>query len=259
MNHPLSRRGLFGALGTVSVATLLGACSSNGTTTGATVPTTGGGSARVQPTISSSSDAMALLGQANTCTLAPEMTEGPYYFDANSIRSDIREDREGTEFRLAMRIQTGAECAPLSNAVVSIWHCDALGSYSRFGNSSMDRGGGGSDDERYLRGAQATNADGIVEFVTIYPGWYTTRAVHIHVKVFIDNQTEANTQLFFDESFTDTVYQAAPYNTRSGRNTRIDNDRIYTQADRNGAPILITLANDDTAVLGAANIVINRA
>jgi len=263
VNPPLSRRGLFGAFGTVSVATLLGACSSNGTTTSATVPTTGGGSASVQPTISSSSGAMALLDQANTCTLTPEMTEGPYYFDANAIRSDIREDREGTEFRLALRIQTGAECAPLSNAVVSIWHCDALGLYSRFGNPSTDRGGRGSDaatdDERYLRGAQVTNADGIVEFVTIYPGWYTTRAVHIHIKVFIDNQTEATTQLFFDESFTDTVYQAAPYNTHPGRNTRIDNDRIYTRADRNGTPTLITLANDDTAVLGAANIVINQA
>lgn len=256
MNHPLSRRGLFGAFGTVSVATLLGACSSNGTTTSTTVPTTGGGLASVQPTISPSSATMALLDQANTCTLAPEMTEGPYYFDANAIRSDIREDREGTEFRLAMRIQAGAECAPLSNAVVSIWHCDALGLYSRFGNPS--RGGGGRDDERYLRGAQVTNADGIVEFVTIYPGWYTSRAVHIHLKVFIDNQTEANTQLFFDESFTDAVYQTAPYNTHPGRNTRIDNDYIYTQADRNGAPILITLVNDDATVLGAANIVINQ-
>lgn len=294
MNRPLSRRGLFGALGTVSVATLLGACSPNGTTTSATVPTTGGGTASLQPSTSSSSGAVALLDQASTCTLAPETTQGPYYFDVDSIRSDIREDRQGTELRLALRVQTSAHCAPLSNAVVSIWHCDALGLYSGFENQSTGGGGrggpppgdapaaaggsvpppegppparegvaGGSgettptDDERYLRGAQVTNADGIVEFVTIYPGWYTGRAVHLHLKVFIDNRIEATTQLFFDESFTDTVYRDSPYSTHPGRDTRVDNDNIYTHADRAGTPILVTLAHDGTAVLGAANIVIN--
>jgi len=44
-------------------------------------------------------------------------------------------------------------------------------------------GSGGSeptDDETDLRGAQVTNAEGIVAFVTIYPGWYRGRTVHIH-------------------------------------------------------------------------------
>ena len=35
--------------------------------------------------------------------------------------------------------------------------------------------------ETYLRGTQNTDADGMVEFRTIYPGWYTGRTVHIHV------------------------------------------------------------------------------
>jgi hypothetical protein len=60
-------------------------------------------------------------------------------------------------------------------------HCDALGSYSGFEAASGS--GGRTDEEKYLRGAQVTNSDGIVEFVTVYPGWYQGRTVHIHGKV----------------------------------------------------------------------------
>ena len=121
--------------------------------------------------------------------LTPEETEGPYYFDVDSIRSDIREDREGVRLRLAFRVRDAQSCEPIENAVVDIWHCDALGSYS--GSSLREGAGGGAahDDETYLRGAQATNADGIVEFKTVYPGWYQGRTVHIHAKVHLDKQT----------------------------------------------------------------------
>jgi protocatechuate 3,4-dioxygenase beta subunit len=69
-----------------------------------------------------------MLDEATSCTLAPETTEGPYYFDVDSIRGDIREDRQGVTMRLAIRIQDAGEgCAPVSNAVVDIWHCDAEG------------------------------------------------------------------------------------------------------------------------------------
>jgi protocatechuate 3,4-dioxygenase beta subunit len=44
-------------------------------------------------------------------------------------------------------------------------------------------------DETYLRGTQVTNAERVVEFVTIYPGWYSGRTVHIHCKVHLDTTT----------------------------------------------------------------------
>ena len=78
-----------------------------------------------------------------------------------------------------------AGCKPVSNAVVDIWHADAGGAYSGFDGSGAgggpgSGGGGAQTTTRYLRGAQVTNKDGIVEFVTIYPGSYPGRTVHIH-------------------------------------------------------------------------------
>ncbi|HZY28312.1 MAG TPA: hypothetical protein VFE49_08670 [Jiangellaceae bacterium] len=109
-----------------------------------------------------------------------ELTEGPYYFDVDSIRSDIREDRPGTTLRLGILVQDSETCAPIPDAVLDVWHCDAEGSYSRVrvGVPSVRRAAGGgpgrnsgpTDDETYLRGAHVTNAEGVVEFVTIYPG-----------------------------------------------------------------------------------------
>lgn len=69
---------------------------------------------------------------AATCQVATELTEGPYYFDVDAIRSDIREDREGTLLRLGVRVRDAASCEPIENAGVDIWHCDAVGTYSGF-------------------------------------------------------------------------------------------------------------------------------
>lgn len=40
-----------------------------------------------------------------------------------------------------------------------------------------------TDDYTWLRGVQQTDEDGMVEFDTIVPGWYSGRTAHIHVKV----------------------------------------------------------------------------
>jgi len=58
-----------------------------------------------------------------------------------------------------------------------------------------------------------TDADGVVEFATIYPGWYPGRAVHAHLKVILDNRTAVTSQLFFDEEFSDAVFARPPYAT----------------------------------------------
>jgi protocatechuate 3,4-dioxygenase beta subunit len=120
--------------------------------------------------------------------------------------------------------------------VVDVWHCDALGSYSGFESASTGGApggpGGGSgptDDKTYLRGAQVTNSDGIVEFVTVYPGWYRGRTTHIHAKVHLDKQTVLTSQLYFDEKVTASVYERSPYSERSGRDTFNENDGIFDE------------------------------
>jgi protocatechuate 3,4-dioxygenase beta subunit len=238
-----TRRGLLGVAGAAGLAFVAG-CDDDekaGTTTSTEART-------APPASGRASGAAALLDDANSCEVSPETTAGPFYLDAGGVRSDIREGREGVVTRLALRVQRGEECEPVKDAVVSIWHCDAEGVYSGF-----DEGSG----ERFLRGEQVTNGDGVAEFATVYPGWYPGRAVHAHLKVFLDNETAVTTQLFFDEDFTDEVFRRDPYSGREERDTRITSDGVYSQADAEGTPLLLTLRRDANEVLAAGNIVIS--
>ncbi|NBE81451.1 dioxygenase family protein [Micromonospora rubida] len=317
----VSRRRLIAGVGSIGLAGLLAAC---GRGDGA-VTTSTGEAVTPQATAGTSGDLAALFADANTCKLTASTTQGPYYFDADKIRRDIREDRPGTRLRVAIRVQDSEKCAPLPNAVVEIWHCDAAGLYS--GAESLSTGGGApggpppsgapgggpggtppsgapgggpggtppsgapgggpggtppsgapgggpggtppsgapgggapgggsegqaadlrpTDDKRYLRGAQVTNADGIVEFVTVWPGWYRGRTVHIHAMVHVNNNRVLTTQVMFDEALNTKVFAAAPYATHTGRDTFNDKDNIYADS------MLMKVVEDGDGYLGVIN------
>ena len=235
-----TRRRALAALGTVSLGALLAACGDDDApTTSTSVATTDGGEATVQPQTDANSE---LFDNAGACRVTTEQTEGPYYFDVDSVRSDIREDREGVPLRLAIRVRDAGSCEPLANAVVDIWHCDAGGVYSGFGEG---------DGERFLRGAQVTNREGIVEFQTIYPGWYPGRTAHIHAKVHLDRQTALTTQLYFDDEVSNRVYAQAEY--AKGRAGTNDEDGIFDES------LLLTLREDGGGYLGAIGFDVARA
>jgi protocatechuate 3,4-dioxygenase beta subunit len=230
MNGKMDRRQALGALGVVSLGGLLAACGEDDETSGS-VRTSTGRTSTVETKATPSSGAAAEFDSSATCRVATELTEGPYYFDVDAIRSDLREDREGTLLRLGIRVRDADSCEPIENAIVDVWHCDALGIYSGFESASMGPGGGGrSDDETYLRGAQATNREGIAEFKTIYPGWYPGRTTHIHLKVHLDRRTVLTTQLYTTREFDERVHALAPYNQDMGRDAFNDTDGIYAQS-----------------------------
>jgi protocatechuate 3,4-dioxygenase beta subunit len=185
-----------------------------------------------------------LLDKSGSCSLSPQETEGPYYLDVNSIRRDVRQGRPGTPLRLGVRVREAQSCRPIEGAVVEIWHCDASGVYSGF-----ESGAG----KTFLRGGQVTNSKGIAEFVTVYPGWYQGRTVHIHTKVHLDNTTVLTTQLYFDEDVTAVVYRRSPYSRRTGRDTFNSNDGIFDEA------MLLRLARRGGDHLGAINLEVERA
>lgn len=201
--------------------------------------------------------------EAASCpVLAGAQTEGPYWVEENLNRSDIRVDpsdgsvRPGTLLNLAINIQdvTSSGCMPLAGARVDLWHCDALGSYS-------DEAVQSSSGKKYLRGYQVTDDNGLVQFTTIYPGWYSGRTVHIHVRIRTYSGTtkigEFVAQLFFDDTITDTVFSAqAPYNTRRTRDTRNTNDMVITGTN-NGAVLFVNLTQTSTGYSGAASIGVN--
>src|SRR6185503_3563565 len=140
-----------------------------------------------------------------TCTLTPQQTEGPYWLDARQVRRDITESKQGVPLRLLLRVVSASTCLPIPNALAEIWHADAAGVYSGYSEQ-------GTAGQTFLRGLQTSDADGIVEFQTIFPGWYRGRTTHIHFKVYFGNQTMVTAQLYFAESLSSTIYTTvSPY------------------------------------------------
>lgn len=158
----------------------------------------------------------ATSAQPGTCTLYPEQTEGPYYVDGDLVRVDVREGKPGTPLSLELLVVTGGSCAPLSNAAVDIWHCDAAGVYSGY---TGQLGGLDTRGQVFLRGTQLTGADGRVRFQTIYPGWYPGRTTHIHFKVHLSGNREVTSQLYFAEDLNREVYTTDPYAAHGQKDT----------------------------------------
>jgi protocatechuate 3,4-dioxygenase beta subunit len=140
-------------------------------------------------------------GAASGCNTAPTETEGPFptKVPASYVRSDITNGRTGYPLNIKLTINnSNYNCSAISGAIVDIWHCDAEGNYSEYGGSGMQ-----STDYQslhFLRGRQTTDTSGLVTFSSIFPGWYSGRATHIHVHVYTAGGTSLKvTQIAFPE------------------------------------------------------------
>jgi protocatechuate 3,4-dioxygenase beta subunit len=242
MTHRFSRRRALAGFGSVSLGALIAACGDSGGDSGDA--STKGRTTTAERRGGSRSALAERFDEESSCTLTLEQTEGPYYFDADAVRSDIREDREGVRLRLGVRVREADSCKPLRNAVVDVWHCDGLGVYSGFDSA---------EGERFLRGTQVTDSEGIVEFVTVYPGWYQGRTTHIHAKVHVDNQTALTTQFFFDDDVTERVYSRRPYSEMTGRNVFNDDDGIFDES------LLLALSREGDGYLGLISLDVRAA
>ncbi|MEL6986117.1 MAG: hypothetical protein AAFO29_27050, partial [Actinomycetota bacterium] len=160
------------------------------------------GSSDLEPLTPAAFDAVPI------CTLAPSQGAGPFPSLEQFDRRDITEGYPGHPFRLGIRVVDQA-CQPIPGARVEIWHTDVTGDYSSYedAGSGKDEGAGTT----FLRGFQTADDDGILEFHTIYPGWYDGRAVHIHAIASVDGEQILTTQLYFDEAYTETVMTTGEY------------------------------------------------
>jgi protocatechuate 3,4-dioxygenase beta subunit len=227
----LTRRDLLGfaAKGAASVVVsqgLLGACASGGDITAATTTTTDTGG-----TVSGSTGTTSA-----SCIQTAALTEGPYFIDEKLLRSDIRSDpvtgvvSAGLPLSLTFNVSRvdNAACTPLTGAYLDVWHCDAGGTYSDVSGNGNGAGGAG---KKFLRGYQITDATGKAAFQTIYPGWYSGRAVHIHFKLRLfagaTKTYEFTSQFFMDEALTSIVHAQSPYNAKGTRNVLNTTDGIY--------------------------------
>ena len=201
---------------------------------------------------------------------APEEEVGPYYIDLERFRKDITEGKPGLPLRLQVNLVNTVSQRPLEGAVLDIWHCDARGFYSGYTANNPDGGPGGgpggfngppppplgggeggplagqhppvpkpTDSLTFLRGVQVTDREGAAEFVTIYPGWYAGRDIHIHLRVHVGGTVAEGRyqggsvchtgQLFFPPSVSDEVLKLEPYAGRSGRRTTQREDHVFVQ------------------------------
>lgn len=201
-------------------------------------------------TSAASTQIPSATGVALDCVVRPELTIGPYFVDDQLNRSDIRSEpsdnsvREGVPLTLNINVASVGDnsCAPIEGAQVDIWHCDANGQYSGVSDGGFDTQG-----QTFLRGYQLTNANGGVQFLTIYPGWYSGRTVHIHFTIrtkAADGQDyQFTSQFFFDDTLTDQVYAFEPYASKGQRNTLNTNDNIFLGG---GDQLLLNLQGDTT-------------
>ncbi|WP_327137201.1 intradiol ring-cleavage dioxygenase [Streptomyces sp. NBC_01340] len=189
--------------------------------------------------------ASATSTSSGQCVLMSSVTEGPYYLDGALVRKDITEGKGGVPLTLRITVQDTTEsCGPVAGAAVEIWHCDAWGYYSGYttanpGGSAPAESEDGStaNDQTYLRGYQIANANGVVKFETIFPGWYTPRTTHIHVRVHTGGEKADGTyeggkvnftgQLFFDDDFAAEVQALEPYSKHTGSYTKLADDMVY--------------------------------
>ena len=198
---------------------------------------------------------------AATAALTPSMTEGPYWIDELLRRSDVRANtssatsnagaaQDGEPLALKINVldaDNGNKA--LNGAHVDIWHANAYGLYSDEGSQQVGGGTTASNTkgQNFLRGYQVTGidaglasspVDGQVSFKTIWPGWYSGRAIHIHVRVRTYDAggnvaTNYTTQIFFTDSANNAVLSgAAPYNTRTptADPTTDENDNVLTSS-----------------------------
>lgn len=147
---------------------------------------------------------------SQTCAGTNSETSGPFptITPANLVQNNIVGDRTGIDFSINITIKNiNNNCLPLEGAIVDIWHCDKDGYYSEYGGTAMQTVDYTSS--HFLRGRQVTDANGLVTYTSIFPGWYTSRATHIHVHIYDANGNSLLiTQIAFPEGTNSAVVAA---------------------------------------------------
>ncbi|SFU46090.1 Dioxygenase [Pustulibacterium marinum] len=212
------RKGIVGLGTIVALPTVINGCSKDddGLATG--------------DTSASTSDDDDSSGSSDSCELSPSETAGPFPIvtPADLVRANIVSDRDGVALLITLTIQDKSDdCNALEGVYVDIWHCDSEGNYSEYGGTQMQQ----TDytDKHFLRGRQLTDRNGQVSFISIFPGWYSGRAPHIHVEILdTDENSLRVTQIAFPEDTVETVYATSRYNGTP--DTANENDNVFSDS-----------------------------
>jgi protocatechuate 3,4-dioxygenase beta subunit len=228
----LPRRTLLAGLGLIAASGFVAACSKAASSVSTSSSTAQG----------AASPSVAATGGTVACVLTAEQEQGPYWYHAAKVRSDITDGKPGVPMKLAITVVDATTCQPVQGAGVDIWHADALGNYSTTSNGL------------FLRGIQMTGADGVARFDSIYPGWYPSRTNHVHVKVHLGGQAGTTYtgghvshtgNMFFPEETSVAMAKLAPYTSNTVKRVTLTQDFVYK--GQNGAGSLLTITPIDGA------------
>ncbi len=171
-----------------------------------------------------------------SCAMTGQLIEGPCWDSASEQLQDISYGYSGLPMRLQMQLLDEA-CKPIVGAVVDVWHVSPVGKYS--GNDSAHEAvafctGNDADftSHPYFRGKQTSDAKGVVTFDSCFPGWYSGRAVHVHLTISVKGKSYLTTQIGFDDALNNEIISSQPlYDTRGLPDTPNAEDGVFAASD----------------------------
>ena len=192
------------------------------------------------------------------CNLTSSETAGPFptKTPGTLVIKDIRGDRAGIGMQVQITIKNKNNgCAPLAGAFVDIWHCDADGNYSEYGGTGMQAAN--HSNAHFLRGRQVTDANGQVTLMSIFPGWYPGRAVHIHVHVFdAKGKSLLVTQIAFPAAVCDALFTSSTQHYNKGKaDTSNERDNVFRDGFTN--ELAVVTGNPGSGYSLSHTIVVN--
>ena len=186
------------------------------------------------------------------CALYPSQMLGPCYANSPAMREDITGSMNGLPTRLSFLVVRGSACDPVPDATVDIWHSSTYGVYSAFATgticnpSTMD-----VQQDMFCRGVQVTNDAGRADFNSVFPGWYSGRAVHIHFTVTVGGRAMKTSQLYFEDDLITEIHSQGEYMARGMRSTINAADVTFSSGGASPEEILMSTVKRPDGVLHA--------
>jgi protocatechuate 3,4-dioxygenase beta subunit len=247
----LHRRKVLQLLGGAGFLAIASCASSKSNASGQATNTTG----------ASASTTTAASSGTTSCSPIPEETAGPFPGDGSNgpnvlseagvVRRDITKSfgsATGTAAGIPITLEltlldTKNACMPLKEAAVYVWHCDREGRYSLYSD--------GASDANYLRGVQASDKDGVVRFISIFPACYSGRWPHVHLEVYrsVDDATSggspiATSQVAIPASTCNAAYATTGYEASVGNLAQLSLASDMVFGDDGGVHELATVTGD---------------
>jgi protocatechuate 3,4-dioxygenase beta subunit len=256
----MSRRRALTLLTGAGAFTFLAACGSKSVSGSASTSATTAATARSG--VASTTTAAAGTASSAALSAIPEETAGPYPGDGSNgvnvltesgiVRSDIRSSfgsittvAEGIDSTVTLTVVDVSTGKPMEGAAVYLWHCDRDGNYSLYSNSVKN--------VNYLRGVQAADSNGVVNFTTIFPACYSGRWPHIHFEVYssLSDITKASnkiatSQLALPADTCNAVYATDGYaqSVTNMKRVSLATDNVFTDGATLETPTVKGSVND---------------